>query len=350
MSNPRPNPVPGPTRPLLRRSCLIGLSLGLAAVVLWKMAREQPVAPAIPPKVAAIRVDEPIKPIPTEQHLDARQVALGNLLFHEKALSHDNTISCASCHDLPAGGADHHAHSLGIGGAEGTFNAPTVLNAVFNFRQFWDGRARTLEEQIDGPTLNHAEMGASWPEIVEKLRARPDYQRDFAQIYPDGIQPQNVRAAIAEFERSLTTPNARFDKFLRGDASALTAEEIQGYRKFKTLGCTSCHQGVNVGGNMFETFGTMADYFAVRGHISQADYGRFNLTGKEDDRYVFKVPSLRNVERTAPYLSDGSARTLREVVLVMGWYQLSQRLSPEEVDQIVLFLKTLTGEYEGRPL
>jgi cytochrome c peroxidase len=193
-------------------------------------------------------------------------------------------------------------------------------------------------------------MGSSWDQIVGKLRAEPNYVRTFADIYPDGIQAQNVRSSIAEFERSLTTPNSRFDKFLRGDKSALSADQKEGYLKFKALGCTSCHQGVNVGGNMFETFGTMADYFADRGGVTKADYGRYNFTGNEDDRYVFKVPSLRNVALTAPYMSDGSAKTLPDAVKIMGWYQLGLRLAPEDVDQIVKFLNTLTGEYQGKRL
>lgn len=296
------------------------------------------------------KIHEPIKPIPLETSLDDRKVALGRILFHEPKLSHDNTVSCASCHDLHEGGTDRRVHSLGINGTEGTINAPTVFNSAGNFKQFWDGRAATLEEQIDGPILAPHEMGSTWQEVVGKLRATPEYSAPFKTIYPDGIQPKNVKDAIAEFERSLVTPNARFDKYLRGDDSVLTSDEKEGYRKFKSFGCTSCHQGVNVGGNMFETLGAMADYFADRGGASKVDNGRFNVTGRDEDRYVFKVPSLRNVARTAPYLHDGSAETLEKAVMVMGRYQLGEKLSPVDVEQIVKFLKTLTGEYEGRPL
>ena len=159
-----------------------------------------------------------------------------------------------------------------------------------------------------------------------------------------------MKNALAEFERTLSTPNSRFDKFLRGDDKALTSAEKEGYQKFKSYGCVSCHQGVNVGGNMFATLGTMDDYFADRGNVTKADYGRFNVTGKEEDRHVFKVPSLRNVARTGPYLHDGSARTLERAVSIMSRYQLGRQIPPDDLDLIVKFLETLTGEYEGRPL
>ena len=293
---------------------------------------------------------EPIKPIPTQLNLNSRKVALGKALFHETRLSHDNTLSCASCHDLGKGGVDGRVHSIGINGAEGPINAPTVFNSGFNFKQFWDGRAATLEEQVDGPVQAAGEMGSTWDEVVGKLRAVPHYVASFKEIFPDGIQPRNIKSAIAEFERSLTTPNSRFDKFLRGEEDALTPDERAGYQRFKSHGCTSCHQGINVGGNMFETFGAMADYFGERGGVTKVDYGRFNVTGGEEDRFSFKVPSLRNIELTAPYFHDGSAKSLEDAVKVMGKNQLGEPLSTEEVALIVKFLKTLTGEYEGRPL
>lgn len=302
------------------------------------------------PVMSAPKEHEPIKPIPLAVSLDARKVALGRTLFHEPMLSHKNTVSCASCHDLLKGGADQRVHSIGSDELEGSINAPTVFNSAGNFKQFWDGRAARLEEQIDGPIQAASEMGSTWNEVVAKLRASPAYPGPFKAIYPDGIQPGNIKDALAEFERSLITPNSRFDKFLRGDDSALTTDEKEGWRKFKAFGCTSCHQGVNVGGNMFETLGAMADYFADRGGATAADNGRFNVTGKEEDRYVFKVPGLRNVARTAPYLHDGSASTLAMAVTVMGRYQLGRRLSPKDVEELVQFLQTLTGEYEGKPL
>ena len=305
---------------------------------------------ARPAEPAKGREREPIKPLPLEQKLDPRKVELGRKLFHEPKLSRDDTISCASCHDLGKGGVDGRARSLGIGQAEGTINAPTVFNSAFNFKQFWDGRADTLEDQAAGPMQAASEMGSTLEQVVAKLRASPAYAAEFRTMYADGIQSKNITDAIAQFERSLVTVNARFDQYLRGNDAALNAEEKEGYRKFKTYGCTSCHQGVNVGGNMFETLGVMADYFIDRGNITKADYGRFNVTGREEDRYVFKVPSLRNVALTAPYFHDGSAATLEEAVAVMGKYQLGRPLPPEDAGQIVKFLKTLTGEPGGRPL
>ena len=293
---------------------------------------------------------EPISPIPQEVNADPAKVALGKQLFHDPRLSADGTVSCASCHNLALGGTDQRKHSAGINQSMGGINSPTVFNSAGNFRQFWDGRAATLEDQLDGPILAKDEMGNTWENVISTLRCIPDYAAAFRSIYSDDIQPAHVKDALAEFERSLITPNSRFDQFLRGDDKALTAEEKDGYQKFKSYGCVSCHQGVNVGGNMFATLGTMDDYFADRGSITKADYGRFNVTGKEEDRHVFKVPSLRNVALTAPYLHDGSARTLDRAVSIMGRYQLGRQIPPEDVNLIVKFLETLTGEYEGRPL
>ena len=272
------------------------------------------------------------------------------MLFEERKLSRDNTVSCATCHDLHQGGADRRKYPIGVHQAEGQINTPTVFNSAANFKQFWDGRAATLEDQIDGPITSAMEMGSTWTEVVSKLRTVPEYVAAFRKVYPDGIEPKNVRNAIAEFERSLITPNSRFDQFLRGDNSALSADEKEGYRKFKSYGCTSCHQGINVGGNMFETLGGMADYFKDHGGANKMDLGRYNVTGREEDRYVFKVPSLRNIALTPPYLHNGSAATLEQAVTIMGQYQLGEQLPGKDVEQIVKFLQALTGEFEGHPL
>lgn len=296
------------------------------------------------------RCNEPIKPIPNDAHFDAREVALGQTLFHDTRLSGDNSISCATCHDLKRGGADGLPHSQGFNGVEGPINAPSVFNCSLNFRQFWDGRTSTLEDQVDGPLQAPAEMNSSWPAVIAKLKADSTYVERFRASYSDGIQVHNIKHAIATFERSLLTPNSPFDKYLRGNDAALTPDEKEGYRKFKAYGCASCHQGMNVGGNMFETLGAMADYFGARGHVTKADLGRFNVTGREEDRYVFKVPSLRNVALTAPYFHDGSMARLEDAVTAMGKYQLGEALPETDVNQIVQFLKTLTGEYGGKPL
>ena len=299
---------------------------------------------------AADLSNEPITPLPLSADVDERKVALGELLFNDTRLSHDDTISCASCHSLTKGGTDQLVASVGIGGQTGAINAPTVFNSGLNFVQFWDGRAATLEDQIDGPTHDRSEMGSTWDEITKKLSGSPDYVQHFSVIYADGIQKANVRDAIATFERSLITPNSRFDRYLRGEPNVLTSEELEGYRLFKDYGCSSCHQGANVGGNLFQKFGVMGDYFAKRGKITKADLGRFNVTKNETDRHVFRVPSLRNVAQTPPYFHDGSAPRLEDAVTVMGIYQLGRPLTPSENDAIVKFLRTLSGEYKGKGL
>ncbi len=321
----------------------------LAALLCLGIAFHGTAAPATN-AVLVPKTREPIRPIPLTVKLDARKVALGDKLFHEPRLSKDSTVSCASCHELSKGGTDRLVRSVGIKGIEGTINAPTVFNCNLNFKQFWDGRADTLEEQVDGPMQAPAEMGASWEEMVAKLQRLPEYTTAFKAAYTDGIQRKNIKDAIAEFERSLITPNSRFDQYLRGDEKALTEDEKEGYRKFKGYGCISCHQGVNVGGNMFQPLGVMGDYFGDRGNITKSDLGRFNVTGEEDDKYKFKVASLRNIALTGPYFHDGSAKTLEDAVNVMAKYQLGRELPPKDLEQVVKFLRSLTGEYNGKLL
>lgn len=294
--------------------------------------------------------DEPIRPVPKEVKVDARKAALGERLFHDKRLSGDGSVACASCHALERGGSDSLALSRGVKGMQGLVNAPTVFNSVFNFRQFWDGRVGTLEAQVAEPVPNPMEMGSDWNDVVDRLSRDPDFVAAFKASYRDGLRPGNLQDALAVFVRSLTTPNARFDKYLRGDMQALSADEVRGYQLFKSYGCVSCHQGVNVGGNMFQQFGVMGDYFASRGNLTQADLGRYNVTRDDTDKHVFKVPGLRNVALTAPYFHDGSARTLGEALDVMFKYQLGRNAPQQDKDLIIKFLHTLTGEYRGKPL
>ncbi len=294
--------------------------------------------------------NEPIQPIEPLPDLAPQKVALGRKLFHDPQLSHDNSLACASCHNLKTGGTDRRARSIGINNSVGLINAPTVLNSGFNLSQFWDGRAPTLEKQIDEPIESQIEMGSSWPEVIGKLQSTPEYRQAFRQIYGHAIRKDDVKDSIAEFERSLATPNSRFDRYLLHEPNALTPREHQGYLLFKSFGCASCHQGVNVGGNMYQKLGVMAPYFTERGHITKADAGRFNVTGDPKDTYMFKVPSLRNVELTAPYFHDGNAPTLADAVRMMAKYQLGRSLSDQEVELIVDFLKTLTGDLEGKAL
>jgi cytochrome c peroxidase len=200
------------------------------------------------------------------------------------------------------------------------------------------------------PVLNPLEMGSNWADVVDRLSRDPAVVAAFKESYGDGLRAGNVQDALAVFVRSLVTPNARFDKYLRGDATAVTPEELRGYQLFKSYGCVSCHQGVNVGGNMFQQFGVMGNYFASRGSVLKADLGRYNVTGQEADRHVFKVPSLRNVALTAPYFHDGSARTLGEALDVMFKFQLGRSAPRQDKELIIKFLHTLTGEYRGKPL
>ncbi len=290
----------------------------------------------------------PFVPLSYPLGLDQGKVALGELLFQDARLSVDQTIACASCHPLAMGGADRRAKSLGVNGAQGAMNAPTVFNSSLNFRQFWDGRAANLLEQIDGPLEHPSEMANTWAEVLRRLKLVPEYDLAFAKLYPDGLTIPNIKDAIVLFERSLVTP-ARFDRYLQGDRGAMSETEIAGLRLFESTGCVSCHQGINVGGNMYQKLGVMVEYFPTKTE-NQADFGRFNVTHQADDRFFFKVPSLRNVAVTGPYLHDGSIRTLEEVIHLMARYQLDTTLSSHEVSLIVAFLGTLTGEYKGIPL
>jgi cytochrome c peroxidase len=286
---------------------------------------------------------EPLSPLPQPQKFDPKLVALGRRLFDEKRLSSDNTVACSSCHDLANGGDDGQPRSRGVQGRTGSVNAPTVYNAALNFALFWDGRAKTLEEQASGPVTNPLEMNSSWSDILVKLRRDPGYVSSFAEVFPDSVTPENVEGAIAVFERTLLTRGSAFDRWLEGDPLALGPEEKEGYETFKSVGCIACHQGANVGGNMFQRFGVLGDYFQDRGNVTEADYGRFNVTHNEADRFVFRVPSLRNVESTAPYFHDGSAQTLPQAIQVMAKYQLGRSLSDRQVAVIGAFLKSLSG-------
>lgn len=334
--------------PALVAAVALAIVLGVVLALVWPSPEEPPERAAALGAPSGLRAGEPIRPLPGPPALDPREVELGRRLFHDPRLSGDGSLSCASCHDLARGGADGRVRSVGLGGREAAVNAPTVFNSGLNFRQFWDGRAETLAHQIEDARAG--ELGATWVEILARLEDDPGYRRSFADLYPQGLAPASVTGALAAFLRSLATPDGRFDRYLLGDDAALTAEEKEGYRLFKTYGCAACHQGAGVGGNMFQRFGALGDYFADRGAITEADYGRFNVTGAPEDRHVFKVPMLRNVALTAPYFHDGQAETLEEAVQAMARYQLGRELGAEETRLIVAFLHTLTGEYRGEPL
>ncbi|MDX2085068.1 MAG: cytochrome c peroxidase [Candidatus Melainabacteria bacterium] len=283
--------------------------------------------------------------------LAAEKIQLGFALYHDKRLSGDGTVSCASCHGLTTGGTDRQVVSTGIRGQKGGVNAPTVFNSRFNLRQFWDGRAADLKEQAAGPVTNPVEMGGDWKTILANLNADAAYKQQFQTAYQGLATQAHVTDAIARFEETLVTPNSAFDQYLMGEPQALSNSAKRGYRLFKTNGCATCHTGVAIGGQSFEKLGVKQDYFALRHRApSEADRGRFNATKNEADRYRFKVPTLRNVALTAPYFHDGSAATLEEAVRVMAQVQLGKKLSQSDVEAIVAFLESLTGTYQGQPL
>jgi len=279
------------------------------------------------------------KALPLNEPVYTQKVKLGQKLFHDTLLSKDNTISCATCHPVLNYGVDNLSKSIGIKGQKGDRNTPTVWNAVYNFSQFWDGRAKDLKEQALDPIINPKEMGETLASVVEKLKKDEYYVREFDEIYEDGISANNLADAIAEYEKTLTTPKSKFDSYLRGDISALSAKEKEGLKLFIDKGCIACHNGQNIGGNLYQKSGV---YEEIQTEGSP-DLGRYNITKKIFDKYYFKVPSLRNVEMTAPYFHDGSAVTLKDAVAIMVKSQLGRQLKDEEIDDIVLFLKTLTG-------
>jgi cytochrome c peroxidase len=227
-------------------------------------------------------------------------------------------------------------------------NTPTVLNSSLNVAQFWDGRARTLEEQILATVANPVEMDGDWPTIEQRLRADARLAERFDSVFGEPATKQNVIDALAAYLRVLVTWNSPLDRYLKGQETALDENERAGYELFINLGCVSCHQGRNIGGNFFQHFGVMGDYFAERGQATEADLGRYNVTGREEDRYKFKVPSLRNVAETAPYFHDGSAPTLEDAVKVMVEYQLGRSADESQVQLLVAFLESLSGEIEER--
>jgi cytochrome c peroxidase len=290
-----------------------------------------------------------INPIPETPPTHSAKAALGNKLFHDKKLSADGTVSCATCHALNTGGVDGLVTSTGIHQQHGKINAPTVYNASHQFVQFWNGRAKDLTEQALGPVENPLEMGDKWDNVVKKIQADSEYQTLFAALEHSVISKETIADAIAEFEKTLDTPRSSFDKFLKGDQKAITDTAKKGYELFQSKGCVACHTGDYLGGAMYQRLNP--DYFKDRKTpITSEDEGRFAVTHNEADKYFFKVPMLRNIAITGPYFHDGQVKTLDEAVTKMGKYQLGQDLKPEEVKAIVAFLESLTGTYHGQPL
>ncbi len=293
-----------------------------------------------------------VSPLPNPEtlELDVNKVVLGDKLFHDPRLSANDTVSCSSCHDLAKGGTDQSQFSTGINGNRGHINSPTVYNSVYNFKQFWDGRADDLIAQAAGPVHNPIEMGSNWDQVVKKLSADTEMVKLFQAVYatPE-INGDKIAEAIATFEESLVTPS-RFDKYLRGDSAALSSDEKKGYALFKQYNCTSCHAGPALGGQSFEKMGMAKNYFADRvsgtNGLTQLvkakeDNGRYNVTDRESDRYKFKVPLLRKISSTFPYMHDGNVKSLDEAVRIMAEYQLGKQLKPDEIKLIAKFLRAL---------
>lgn len=299
--------------------------VAITAATLWGICAST--APL--PSIRNVVTDEPITPIPEAPPADKLKLALGERLFGDARLSGNNTRSCGSCHDLSVNGATRATSDVALEGAPLKFNTTTVFNSTLSFRLGWEGEFRTLEKQAEATITNPAVMGSSVEQVVAKLAADPDLTKQFQQAYGRGPDAENLLDALAAFERSLVTPNSKFDRWLAGDSMALSTQELGGYHLFKSLGCVACHQGVNVGGNLFQRHGIF------RPLVSSGPP-------------IVRVPSLRNVAATAPYFHDGSAPTLNDAVMRMAASQLNSTLTVEQAEDIAAFLRTLTGTYRGR--
>ena len=283
---------------------------------------------------------EPIQPIIAAKVANPAMVELGKKLFFDPRLSRSGFISCNSCHNLSMGGTDNIKTSIGHNWQRGPINSPTVLNSSMNVAQFWDGRAKDLQEQAGGPIANPGEMAFTHELAIDVLASIPAYRQEFQHVFgQDKLTIEQVTRAIAAFEEVLVTPDSRFDQWLMGKKSALTKDELAGYQLFKTSGCIACHHGPAVGGNSFQKMGIVEPY-----KTAMTTQGRAAVTGKDADRFNFKVPTLRNVELTYPYFHDGEAATLAQAVDVMGRLQLGRTFTPDENAKLVAFLKTLTGK------
>jgi len=280
---------------------------------------------------------EPITPIPLHvSDVNPQKVRLGKQLFHDTILSKNNTIACTNCHILNDGGDDNLKVSFGINGQKGVINSPTVYNVRYNFVQFWNGRAKDLQDQASFPIQNPVEMGNTFANLIKTLN-KTHYKKEFDKIYKNGITKENITDAISEYEKTLITPNAPFDRYLRGDKTAISKKAKTGYNLFKSKGCIACHNGRNIGGNSYNKFGFVRE-------STSKNLGRYEVTKDPLDKYFFKVPSLRNVVRTAPYLHDGRYNNLKDVVKFMLKYQLGKTASEAEIADIIEFLKSLSGE------
>jgi len=281
---------------------------------------------------------EPIRPIPGKTDIPPEKIALGEKLFHDKRLDNNQVVACGDCHNLNLGGTDKLAFSINGAGKPTRFNTPSIFNVGLNTQYYWSGKFENLEEQLNDALL---ELSTTWPQLVHTVSTIPEYVDEFKAVFPDGVNQKNIKDALISFELSLSTPDSSFDLYLKGDVTALTAGELQGYRLFKSYGCVTCHQGVNVGGNFVLQLDKLGTPF---GNLNST---RSRLQGKLQK---IRVPSLRNVALTAPYFHDGSATTLQQAVSRMADEYLGIGVDEQQVSLIVEFLETLTGKYKGQKL
>jgi cytochrome c peroxidase len=285
-------------------------------------------------------VNGPIQPLPKIAYINKDWVILGKALFHSPLLSRDNSIACINCHDINNGGDDGFPISFGINNRKGFRNTPSILNSSLNFRQFWDGRNVSLVEQVHGPIHNPTEMDTNFTEIINKLKKETMFVDAFEKLDDEGITEKNIIQAIVIYEESLLSPNAAIDRYLLGDKLALTLQQKKGLMKFEQFGCVTCHQGRNIGGNIYQKLGRINE---APKHLLK-DTGRYQVTNDLSDLHVFKVPSLRNVALTAPYFHNGSVGNLSDAVKLMAKLQLGLIISQEDTDDIVALLHAFTGD------
>ena len=289
-----------------------------------------------------------VVPAPADNPTTEEKVELGKMLYHDPRLSSTGTVSCASCHNIMLGGEDNRPNAMGVNGQTGGRSAPTVWNSAFNTVHFWDGRAPSLEAQAAGPVTNPIEMGMqSWDDVVVRLNAIEGYKLAFEKVFgKDSISKDNTTKAIAAYERTLITPNSPYDKYVSGDKSALTEQQVRGMNLVQELGCTGCHTGPAFNGaGLFQKFPVHSNAFYAAKYHFKDDKGLAEVTKKPADENMWKVPTWRNIALTAPYFHNGAAKTLDEAVTVMAKMQLDKDLSKEQIADIVAFLNGLTGEF-----